>query len=197
MAQVFFADHLRNIKIAGSVSRMLRLVYFSRFNVAHEAHVFPPSRKHFFPRLLLSLCTYTAASTIMFLAPLQAASRLGECPQPRFTGKAPDEYFGKKNPLGGAVSDLVAAERLYMGETDNANCAICHGKKGDGKGVLASQYDPPPRNFSCAKTVDGVPDGQLFWIIRNGSPGTSMPPHQKLADAQIWQLVSYLRKLAK
>ena len=66
-----------------------------------------------------------------------------------------------------------------------------------GKGVLASQYSPPPRNFSCAKTVADVPDGQLFWVIRFGSPGTAMPPHGQLSDEQVWQVVLHLRRLAK
>jgi hypothetical protein len=55
---------------------------------------------------------------------------------------------------------------------------------------------PRPRNFRCAVTINDVPDGQLFWIIRFGSPGTSMPPHRKFTDEQIWELVSYLRTLA-
>lgn len=125
----------------------------------------------------------------------QAAPPPGECPQPRFTGKAPDEYYNRKNPLGG--SDGSAGERLFQGETNAANCAICHGKRGDGKGPLAKQYDPPPRNFACAMTINGIPDGQLFWIIRFGSPGTAMPPHAALKDDQIWQLISYLRQLAR
>ena len=46
-------------------------------------------------------------------------------------------------------------------------------------------------------TINGVPDGQLFWIIRFGSPDTAMPPHPALSDEQLWQLVFYLRQLAK
>lgn len=120
----------------------------------------------------------------------------GECPQPRFTGKAPDEYYGKLNPLPPA-SGGGAGERLYRGVPDKISCASCHGVKGDGKGEMAKMFDPPPRNFACAKTVADVPDGQLFWIIRFGSPGTSMPPHPNLSDEQVWQIVSYLRQLAR
>jgi mono/diheme cytochrome c family protein len=121
------------------------------------------------------------------------AARVGECPQPRFTGKAPDEYYQRTNPLQASNAHLKAAERLYNAKN---GCAVCHGKKGDGKGPLASQFDPPPRNFACAQTVNGIPDGQLFWIIRFGSPGTSMPEHPELTDEQIWQVVLHLRRLA-
>jgi hypothetical protein len=59
------------------------------------------------------------------------------------------------------------------------------------------QFDPRPRNFACKETVNGIPDGQLFWIVRNGSPGTSMPRFRDLRDDQILQIVVYLRTLAK
>ena len=120
------------------------------------------------------------------------------CPQPRFTGKAPDDYYARVNPLDPATdANTKAGEQLFLGQSRVANCQICHGKKGDGKGALSSQYDPPPRNFACAATINGVADGQLFWIIRFGSPGTAMPPHPGLKDEQVWQVVQYLRGLAK
>jgi cytochrome c1 len=56
---------------------------------------------------------------------------------------------------------------------------------------------PRPRNFACAQTVNGIPDGQLFWIVRFGSPGTSMPPHPAFSDEQVWKVVAYLRRLAR
>jgi mono/diheme cytochrome c family protein len=132
------------------------------------------------------------------LAPGVAAAQLphpGECPQPRFTGKAPDEYYLRKSPL--ETPDAQLGAQLFAGSAPDGSCAMCHGRRGDGKGPLAKQYDPPPRNFACAMTVNGVPDGQLFWIIRFGSPGTAMPPHSQLSDTDVWQLVAYLRTLAK
>ena len=128
-------------------------------------------------------------------ASLQAAPPPAECPQPRFTGRAPDEYYLRANPFPAA--DLGEAQRLYVGDPRNISCAACHGDKGDGRGPLSDQFDPRPRNFACAQTVNGIPDGQLFWIIRFGSPGTSMPPHPRLSDAQVWGLVRYLRTLAR
>ena len=134
---------------------------------------------------------------VVFSTSAQAAPSPGECPQPRFTGSAPADYLARINPLMATPQTLKAGEQLFLGTADAEFCSICHGRKGDGKGALAKQYDPPPRNFACAKTVVDVPDGQLFWIIRFGSPETAMPPHSKLSDEQIWQLVLYLRQLAK
>ena len=136
--------------------------------------------------LLFAGCALLSGATF-------AAPPPGECPQPRFTGRAPDEYLNMKSP---ANVDAKEGERLFQGG-GQVNCAICHGKTGNGRGQLSSLYDPPPRNFACSMVVVGIPDGQLFWIIRFGSPGTAMPPHAGLKDEQIWQIVAYLRQLAR
>jgi len=123
-----------------------------------------------------------------------------ECPQPRFTGRAPSDIYALSNPVTVTAETLAAGERLYKGRSGAVSCATCHGVKGDGKGPLASQFDPPPRNFACAQTVKGIPDGQLFWIIKNGSPGTAMSPAStigKFSDQDIWHMVVYLRQLAR
>lgn len=119
-----------------------------------------------------------------------------QCPQPRFTGKAPDNIYKLSSPLDHDPGSIAAGRKVYEKEA-KPSCQMCHGIKGDGQGPLAAQFDPPPRNFACAQTVNGIPDGQLFWIIRDGSPGTSMPSFHALRDEQVWQLVSYLRELAR
>jgi mono/diheme cytochrome c family protein len=117
-----------------------------------------------------------------------------DCPQPRFTEAAPADYLARKNA---AAAESARGKRLYEGDADSVSCATCHGLRGDGRGELSRLFTPPPRNFACARTVRDVPDGQLFWIIRYGSPGTSMPAHAKLKDEDIWQLVHHLRALAR
>ena len=121
------------------------------------------------------------------------------CPQPRFTGEAPAEYLLMENPVTASRSALGAGKRLYLGKEKGTGpgCAVCHGNKGDGRGPLASGSDPAPRDFTCERTVNGIPDGQLFWIIRYGSPNTSMPAHPQFDDQQIWQLIHHLRRLAR
>ena len=139
----------------------------------------------------------TGILILYFPLALQAASpAAGECPQPRFTQKAPEPIYGTSNPLLAESRHIDAGASLYNETAKPAPCQICHGKRGDGKGQLASQFNPPPRNFACAETVFDVSDGQLFWIIKNGSPGTSMPSFKTLSDDQIWQLVLYIKQLA-
>jgi mono/diheme cytochrome c family protein len=142
-------------------------------------------------RFLLGACL--AAFGLLAAGPAPAA---GDCPQPRFTGRAPDAYYNRANPVPESA-DLSQARRTYLGSGGKMACATCHGAKGDGRGEMADQFDPRPRNFACAQTVKGIPDGQLFWIIRFGSPGTSMPPHPTLSDDRVWELVHFLRHLAR
>lgn len=141
------------------------------------------------------------AATVLALAGTAAAAAgyppPTECPQPRFTGQAPEPLRSTPNPLPASEEQIGAGEDLYQRGVQ-PSCRICHGEDGDGRGPLSAQFDPRPRNFACEATVEGIPDGQLFWIIKNGSPGTAMPDFgDKLTDEQIWQIVHYLRALAE
>lgn len=137
---------------------------------------------------LLSSCATSNSDT---------AGALKNCPQPRFTEKAPEPTYRLINPLQKLDAVVGAGEELYQKTAGKVSCMKCHGKQGDGFGAMAKMFDPPPRNFRCVKTINGVTDGQLFWIIKHGSPGTSMPAFDHLSEQQIWQLVHYIRELAK
>jgi mono/diheme cytochrome c family protein len=125
-----------------------------------------------------------------------ALSQAGDCPQQRSTVKAPDDLYTLPNPEHATPERIAAGRRLYEKDANPA-CEACHGIKGDGKGPLATQFLPRPRNFACAEMLDEIPDGQFFWIIQNGSPDTSMPAYKKLSDVQIWRIILYLRTLSK
>jgi mono/diheme cytochrome c family protein len=120
-------------------------------------------------------------------------SQSGQCPQTRTTEYAPASIAGQGNPLSSNEKNVAAGEKLYQSSAAPVACAQCHGEDGDGNGVMANMFEPAPRNFTCSEIVGGLPDGQLFWIIKNGSIGTSMPAFDKLTDEQIWQLTIYLR----
>ncbi len=120
----------------------------------------------------------------------------GDCPQPRKTRKAPVSLLSKKNPLKPTAANIKAGEELYQKSAKPLACAQCHGKAGDGSGALGAALTPKPRNFTCAETMQGISDGQMHWIIQNGSTGTGMMAFKNtLKDKQIWQLIHYLRTL--
>ncbi|QPJ61065.1 MAG: cytochrome c [Candidatus Nitronauta litoralis] len=122
----------------------------------------------------------------------------GICPQTRKTPKAPPDLQTLKNPLEPSQKNLGEGENLYHYKSQPSSCKVCHGANGNGLGMMASASEPMPTNFTCKETMASVTDGQMFWIIKKGSPGTEMPPYQLfLSDEQIWQLVMYVRTFIK
>ena len=121
----------------------------------------------------------------------------GTCMQSRKTAQAPDEFLAKTNPLTASSGAIQAGKMLYLKTAQPVACVMCHGEQGDGKGIMGAALVPPPRNFTCGPMMKDITDGQLFWIIKNGSPGTGMMPFSGLSDDQVWQLIQYVRSLAK
>jgi DMSO reductase family type II enzyme heme b subunit len=82
-------------------------------------------------------------------------------------------------------------------------CAQCHGEKGDGKGPAADLVFPKPRDFTKGtykfhSTASGEPplDSDIIRSIRNGNPGTSMPPWTRFSDDDVKAIVAYLKKFS-
>ncbi|MFI5295545.1 MAG: c-type cytochrome [Thermodesulfovibrionales bacterium] len=82
-------------------------------------------------------------------------------------------------------------------------CAQCHGEKGDGKGPAADFVFPKPRDFTKGtykfhSTASGEPvlDSDIIRSIRNGNPGTSMPPWTRFSDDDVKAIVAYLKKFS-
>ncbi|HEX9743495.1 MAG TPA: molybdopterin-dependent oxidoreductase, partial [Nitrospiraceae bacterium] len=88
-----------------------------------------------------------------------------------------------------SLSDLARFEEVSV--TAVVQCS------GNGAGPLGAGLIPPPRNFTCGSTMKDITDGQLFWVIKHGSPGTGMMPFSGLSDDEVWQLIHYLRSLAR
>ena len=129
---------------------------------------------------------------------LQIRRISGICPQNRKTRKAPGRYLKKKNPIPPTPENLAKGKRLYNQDAKPTACKLCHGANGNGNGSLARRLDPPPRNFTCAEVMRDLPDGQLFWTIKNGSRGTGMPAHKStLQPKEIWQLILFIRKFLR
>jgi cytochrome c2 len=141
--------------------------------------------------------------SLAFSGPVIAQQKMGIeepsgiCPQPRKTVTAPDEFLKLKNPLEATPQNILAGKTLFRVDAKPSACKVCHGISGDGLGILFHRVKPKPRNFTCVHTMDNLPDGQMFWIIKNGSPGTAMPSFSYLEDDQVWQLILYLRSFSK
>ena len=129
---------------------------------------------------------------------LQIRRISGICPQNRTTRKAPGRYLKKKNPIPPTLENLAKGKQLYNQDAKPTACKLCHGANGNGNGSLARRLDPPPRNFTCAEVMRDLPDGQLFWTIKNGSRGTGMPAHKStMQPEEIWQLILFIKKFLR
>ena len=144
--------------------------------------------------------TWRMVGTLLFsimLMSIPAISFAEECPQPRKTSTAPKEFLSKQNPLPLNDKNLKSGEKLFQGKATPIACKTCHGAMGNGAAEPDFESTPSPRNFTCTQTMQKLPDGQLFWIIKNGSKNTSMFAFSNLSDHQIWQLIHYIRAFAK
>jgi mono/diheme cytochrome c family protein len=130
-------------------------------------------------------------------AVMPTTSEVSACMQPRNTAKAPDEFLAKTNPISRSSGAIAAGKTLFLKTAQPVACVMCHGEQGDGKGLMGGALMPPPRNFTCGAMMKDIPDGQLFWIIKNGSPGTGMMAFPGLTDEQVWQLVHHIRSLVR
>jgi len=131
-------------------------------------------------------------------------------PQWNDAGRALVEYLGRlgqavpvapiaiPNRPGSSPEERRAA--IDRGEKSyRRHCASCHGKDGAGDGPAAVFFSPRPRNFlrgnfRFRSTPVGNPplNADLFRSIRRGV-GPSMPAWPQLSDAQVWDLVEFVK----
>jgi len=102
--------------------------------------------------------------------------------------KAPPEAKNVKNPEKGPAA-VAAGKKLA-----ETNCVTCHGPSGKGDGPAAAALNPKPADWTSAR-VTGETDGELFWKISNGRG--AMPPWKHLSEKDRWDLINYVRSLAK
>ena len=86
----------------------------------------------------------------------------------------------RKSDLARDPANVEQGRKLFI-----SACSGCHGPRGEGgRGP----------NLMTARQVVRSNDETLFGSLKNGLPGTDMPA-TNLPDAQIWQLVAFVRGL--
>lgn len=120
-------------------------------------------------------------------------------PKPNFTQEktagtepkmTPDDV-AKKNPVAPTAESLAEGRKFF-----GYNCAMCHGKTGDGKGDLAADMKLELRDWRDPASLEKLTDGELFWIITNGKgkmPGEGDRDQEKMR----WNYVNLVRSFAK
>lgn len=83
----------------------------------------------------------------------------------------------------------------------STHCAMCHGEGGQGNGPLAGSFQRPPANlvegpFAWTPPGEGL-ELRLAQVIKFGLPGTDMPGHEVLEDAEVLALRDHLLRLRR
>ncbi|MBS1960277.1 MAG: cytochrome c [Bdellovibrionales bacterium] len=105
-----------------------------------------------------------------------------------------DQAKGNVNPLSRSHSVLQKGRQLY-----DVYCIVCHGKYGEGDGLVAAKPDwprplfPRPPSLQSDK-INEYKDGQIYHVIAMGQ--NLMPSYaEKLNEEERWSIVHYIRAL--
>jgi mono/diheme cytochrome c family protein len=94
-----------------------------------------------------------------------------------------------------ASSPPQTRERIDAGKLYHKYCAPCHGDHGDGNSRAQTALDPPPRNFTTAKSREELSPERMITSVTYGRPGTAMVGwKRRLSEDQIAAVVAYVRK---
>ena len=100
------------------------------------------------------------------------------------------------NPFLATPENVAIGDGLFHAK---GTCFVCHGDKGLGDGPAAVGFDPSPRNFTNPAFHKARTDGELMWVLKNGSPGTAMVPMvgSVINEDEAWMIILYERSLAQ
>jgi len=100
-----------------------------------------------------------------------------------------------KNPVQPTPENLARGKKIF---TSTGACYTCHGVEGKGDGPAGVGLVPRPRNFTDPQFHGLRTDGELYWVVTNGSPGTAMFAYapQIISEEDAWYVVTYVQTLS-
>jgi mono/diheme cytochrome c family protein len=100
------------------------------------------------------------------------------------------------NPYPATEDHIEKGKALFHGK---AFCLTCHGRDGRGLADVEGLRGKLPRNFTDKVWQAARMDGELFWILKNGSPGTDMASFVPLVltEEEAWHVVLYVRSFGR
>lgn len=104
-----------------------------------------------------------------------------------FTGKIGDQ-------LAGTFPARITREMLNRGqERFDIYCAVCHGRTGEGNGMIVQRGFPQPPSLNDQRLRD-APVGHFFDVMTNGY-GVMYPYASRISPEDRWAIVAYIRAL--
>lgn len=127
---------------------------------------------------ILLVCPIVTAATAFADASERTASR-----------PAPEEW-----ELAG---DLDSGKTIYK-----QYCQKCHGKRGNGQGIMARDLEPKPRDFTDREVMSKRSDWEIYLGIREGGDPVGLSDQMTawedtLSEEEIMDVAAYLRQFAE
>lgn len=100
------------------------------------------------------------------------------------------------NPFSVTPERLEKGRSLFHGK---GFCVTCHGRDGKGLGKIPGLRGLLPRDFTDQAWQATRTDGELFWILKHGSPGTDMASFIPLVltEEEAWHVLLYVRSFGR
>ena len=127
--------------------------------------------------------------SIVFCAVLLVAASVTAARRP---GAQNADAAKLKNPVASTPESIAAGKTLFT-----RNCAPCHGI--NATGGSGNDISPPSPDLTDAEWQHGSTDGEIFINIKDGiPPDLNMGPFgSQLKEPDIWNVVNYIRSIAK
>jgi mono/diheme cytochrome c family protein len=106
-------------------------------------------------------------------------------------------YTGVANGMYVAINQLkITPEVMELGQQRfNTYCSPCHGRAGNGKGIVAARSTWIPSSLVDDR-VKGFSDGDIFDVITHGR--RTMPAYRfQITEHDRWAIVAYVRALQR
>lgn len=116
--------------------------------------------------------------------------------QPRVPPGQIEEARTWTNPVSSTPENIEKGRYIFHGK---GFCVTCHGPDGTGMGNIPGLRGKLPRDFTDKIWQAARTDGELFWILQNGSPGTDMASFIPLilTQEEAWYVILYVRIFGK
>jgi mono/diheme cytochrome c family protein len=101
----------------------------------------------------------------------------------------PEEVAKMVNPVKPTAESLAQGKKYY-----GYDCAMCHGATGNGKGDVETTDKLP--DFTDAAAMKVRSDSQIFCSLKTGK-GHMPLERVRISENELWNLVNYVRSLAK
>jgi hypothetical protein len=133
---------------------------------------------------------------VMTLWPPSGYATEAKVLRPRVPSDQIEEVLSWTNPFLPTPMPIQRGQALFQGK---AFCLTCHGRDGRGLADVQGLRGKLPRNFTDKVWPANRMDGELFWILKNGSSGTDMASFIPLVltEEEAWLVVLYVRAFGR